>query len=58
MLHYILATHVCKFLHVCVACHTRVNASKIFTRVFVSAVCMSHACPTHVDFVLHTCHAR
>ena len=53
MLHYILATCMCKFSHACVASYTHVNASKISTRVFVSAVCVPHTCLTHVDFVLH-----
>ena len=44
MLHYILATHMCKFLHACVASYTHVHARKISTCVFVSAVCMSHVC--------------
>ena len=58
MVHYILATRVCKFLHACVASYTRVHASKISTRVFVSAVCVSHACPTREDFVLHAWDTR
>ena len=52
---FILATCVCKFLHACVASYTHVYASKIFMRVFVSALCVLHVCPTHVDFVLYTC---
>ena len=51
-------TRVCKFLHACVAPYTRVHESKISTRVFVSAVCVSHACPTRVDFVLHAWDTR
>ena len=48
VLHYILATRVCKSWHVCVEFYTRVHARKISTHVFVFAVCVSH-----VDFVLH-----
>ena len=54
-------TRVCKFLHTCVASYMHVHASKISTRVFVSAVCVSHTCPMCVDFVLHawdTCVTR
>ena len=53
MLHYILATHMCKFLYVCAASYTRVHASNFSMRDFVSAMCVSHTCSTHVDFVLH-----
>ena len=56
--HYILATRVCKFLHARVASYTRVHASKISTRVFVSAVCVSHACGLRVTHVGHACHTR
>ena len=50
----ILATRVCKILHACVASYTQVR----FPRVFVSAVCVSHACPTRVNFVLHAWDTR
>ena len=55
---YILATRVCKFLHACVASYMHVHASKIFTFVFMSALCVSHTCPTHMVFVLHMCHTH
>ena len=52
---FILATRVCKYLHACVASYLHVQQVR-FSRVFVSALCVSHTCPTHMDFVLHVCH--
>ena len=58
MLHYILATRVCKFLHACVASCTHVHANKISTRIFVPVVCVSQVRPTCVHFVLHVWDTR
>ena len=55
---YFSYARVCKFLHACLASYTRVHASKISTRVFVSAVCVSHACLMREDFVSHAWDTR
>ena len=49
VLHYILATRMCKFSHACVASCMLAQASKISTLVFMSAVCMSHMYPMRVN---------
>ena len=58
VLHYILATCVCKFSHACVASYTHVHASKISMRVFISVVCVSHTCGLRATQMGHACDTR
>ena len=50
-----LSTHMCKFLHACVASYTRIHGCKLSMHVLcLPCAYISQVYPMCVDFMLHT----